>query len=130
MKSTSRLLSLDVLRGITIVGMLLVNNYGIGEYVYEPLRHAKWGELITTADLVFPFFMFIMGVSMYISLKKYDWTLSRECVWKIVKRSVLIFLIGYGLNWFDYVLTKFGLADRLSVIQKTNLHKTIIYSNL
>ena len=62
MKS-ERLLSLDILRGITIVGMILVNNPGTWESIYAPLRPAEWNGL-TPTDLVFPFFMFIMGVSM------------------------------------------------------------------
>ncbi|MFA6794497.1 MAG: DUF5009 domain-containing protein, partial [Proteiniphilum sp.] len=56
----SRLLSLDILRGITIAGMIMVNNAGSGNYAYAPLRHAHWNGL-TPTDLVFPFFMFIMG---------------------------------------------------------------------
>ena len=66
MKS-ERLLSLDILRGITIVGMILVNNPGTWESIYAPLRHAEWNGL-TPTDLVFPFFMFIMGVSMSFAL--------------------------------------------------------------
>ena len=67
--TTTRLLSLDVLRGITIAGMLLVNNPGSWSYVYAPLRHAAWDGL-TPTDLVFPFFIFIMGVSMFIPYRK------------------------------------------------------------
>ncbi|MCC8142503.1 MAG: heparan-alpha-glucosaminide N-acetyltransferase domain-containing protein [Tannerellaceae bacterium] len=66
MTQSPRLLSLDVMRGITIVGMILVNNPGSWSYVYAPLRHAQWDGL-TPTDLVFPFFMFIMGVSMFFS---------------------------------------------------------------
>ena len=62
-KTSSRLLSLDVLRGITVAGMILVNNPGLPA-VYTPLHHAEWNGL-TPTDLVFPFFMFIMGISMY-----------------------------------------------------------------
>ena len=70
MKS-ERLLSLDILRGITIVGMILVNNPGTWESIYAPLRHAEWNGL-TPTDLVFPFFMFIMGVSMSFALSRFD----------------------------------------------------------
>ena len=66
MKS-ERLLSLDILRGITIVGMILVNNPGTWESIYAPLRHAEWNGL-TPTDLVFPFFMFIMGVCISFAL--------------------------------------------------------------
>lgn len=71
----SRLLSLDILRGITIAGMILVNNPGSWGSIYAPLRHAEWHGL-TPTDLVFPFFMFIMGVSTYMSLRKYGFALS------------------------------------------------------
>ena len=63
-KDSKRLLSLDILRGITIAGMLLVNNPGSWSHLYAPLGHAEWIGL-TPTDLVFPFFMFVMGVSMY-----------------------------------------------------------------
>ena len=70
-QQSGRLLSLDVMRGITIAGMILVNNPGSWKYVYTPLEHARWNGL-TPTDLVFPFFMFIMGVSMFFSLRKYN----------------------------------------------------------
>lgn len=64
MKS-DRLLSLDILRGVTIAGMILVNNPGSWENIYTPLQHAVWNGL-TPTDLIFPFFMFIMGISTFI----------------------------------------------------------------
>lgn len=102
MAQSGRLLSLDVMRGITIAGMIMVNNPGSWEYVYAPLRHASWNGL-TPTDLVFPFFMFIMGVSMFFSLRKYNFTLSKESVTKVLKRTVLIFLVGFGLNLFMHL---------------------------
>lgn len=95
-----RILALDILRGITIAGMILVNNPGSWGHIYAPLRHAEWNGL-TPTDLVFPFFMFIMGISTYISLRKYDFTFSREAARKIVKRTVVIFLIGMAIGWFS-----------------------------
>ena len=95
-----RLLALDVLRGITIAGMILVNDPGSGASAYAPLRHASWSGL-TPTDLVFPFFMFIMGISTYISLKKYRFECSRPAIWKIVKRTLVIFAIGLGIAWFS-----------------------------
>lgn len=103
MAQSGRLLSLDVMRGITIAGMIMVNNPGTWEYVYTPLRHAAWNGL-TPTDLVFPFFMFIMGVSMFFSLRKYDFKWTIESVGKVLKRTVLIFLVGFGLNFVGYVL--------------------------
>lgn len=98
-----RLMALDVLRGITIAGMILVNNPGGWDEIYSPLRHASWNGL-TPTDLVFPFFMFIMGISAYLSLRKYNFEFSMPVVWKIVKRTVLIFLVGLFLTWFSMFL--------------------------
>lgn len=97
--SNKRLLALDVMRGITIAGMILVNNPGSWGHVYAPLKHAQWNGL-TPTDLVFPFFMFIMGISTYISLRKYDFTFSPPATLKIIKRTIVIFLIGIAINWF------------------------------
>src|SRR5690554_149309 len=94
-----RLLSLDILRGITIAGMILVNNPGSWSSVYSPLQHAQWHGL-TPTDLVFPFFMFIMGVSTFLSLRKFNFQPTRTAILKVVRRTILIFLIGLGLNWF------------------------------
>ena len=99
MKTENRLLALDVFRGITIAGMILVNDPGSWSAVYAPLCHASWNGL-TPTDLVFPFFMFIMGISMYFSLRRYNSLFSRGAVTKIFRRAVLIFLIGLGINWF------------------------------
>ncbi|MDU1892416.1 MAG: DUF5009 domain-containing protein [Dysgonomonas sp.] len=96
--TNSRLLSLDVLRGITIAGMIMVTNAGSWSYVYEPLNHASWNGL-TPTDLVFPFFMFIMGISTFISLRKFNFEFNKPTLFKILKRTVVIFLIGLGLGW-------------------------------
>ena len=98
-----RLLALDVMRGITVAGMILVNNPGSWGDVYTPLRHAEWNGL-TPTDLVFPFFMFIMGVSTYFSLRKYDFKLTLQSFGKIIKRTLLIFLIGLALAWLGMFL--------------------------
>ena len=85
-----RLLSLDILRGITIAGMIMVNNPGSWGHIYAPLGHAEWIGL-TPTDLVFPFFMFIMGISTYMSLRKFDFRLSGAVAWKIIRRTIVIF---------------------------------------
>lgn len=100
-----RLLSLDILRGITIAGMILVNNPGSWGSIYAPLRHAEWHGL-TPTDLVFPFFMFIMGVSTYMSLRKYDFRLTGASLLKVVRRSVVIFLIGIAIAWLSLTLRR------------------------
>lgn len=98
-----RLLALDILRGITIAGMILVNNPGSWGHIYAPLAHASWNGL-TPTDLVFPFFMFIMGISTYFSLKGYNFTLDTKSAWKILRRTVVIFLIGMFIAWFGMFL--------------------------
>ena len=102
-KGSGRLLALDILRGITIAGMILVNNPGSWGHIYAPLAHAEWHGL-TPTDLVFPFFMFIMGVSTYFSLRKYDFRFSWSSFAKILRRSIVIFLIGLAIAWFGLFL--------------------------
>lgn len=98
-RKSGRILAIDVMRGITVAGMILVNNSG-GPGTYTPLEHSSWNGL-TPTDLVFPFFMFIMGISTFISLRKFDFRLSAPLAWKILKRTVLIFAIGMGLAWLS-----------------------------
>ena len=97
-----RLMSLDVLRGLTVMLMIFVNN-GAGDDIFPMLKHAKWNGM-TLADLVFPFFMFIMGVSMFFSLRKYDYKLSSASLFKVLKRTVLIFLVGFAINFCSKLL--------------------------
>ncbi|ETD18530.1 MULTISPECIES: acyltransferase family protein [Prevotellaceae] len=92
-----RILAVDILRGMTIAGMILVNNPGT-DTVYAPLEHAEWIGL-TPTDLVFPFFMFIMGITTYLSLKKFEFKWSVECGQKIAKRALLLWLIGLAISW-------------------------------
>ena len=98
---SKRLLALDVMRGITISGMILVNNPGNYASTYAPLKHAEWNGL-TPTDLVFPFFMFIMGVSMYLSLSKSNFVFSPRLAMKILKRTVVLILLGIGIDWFSW----------------------------
>ena len=101
MESKQRLISLDVLRGLTVAGMILVNN-GFGES-FEMLRHSKWNGM-TPCDLVFPFFLFIMGVSCYLALSRNGFAPTRPVIWKICKRAFLLFFIGVAIHWFDMAL--------------------------
>lgn len=89
-----RLLSLDILRGITIAAMIVVNNPGSWEHMYVPLDHAEWNG-VTPTDFIFPFFMFIMGVSMCFSLKKYNYQLNSGAIMKILKRGLGIYAVGF-----------------------------------
>nr|WP_302830920.1 heparan-alpha-glucosaminide N-acetyltransferase domain-containing protein [uncultured Bacteroides sp.] len=117
-KTSKRILALDILRGVTIAGMIMVNNPGTWSHVYAPLCHAEWNGL-TPTDLVFPFFMFIMGISTYISLKKYNFEFSYSAMRKILKRTILIFLIGMAIGWFSKFCYYWGSApDNLSFGEK------------
>ncbi|MBO3459512.1 acyltransferase family protein [Aetokthonos hydrillicola Thurmond2011] len=98
----SRLSSLDVFRGIAIAGMILANMASIAEpNVYPPLLHADWHGC-TPTDLVFPFFLFIVGVAMTFSLSKYtDSNKPRFSVYqRIIRRAVILFALGLLLNGF------------------------------
>ncbi len=97
---SQRILALDILRGITIAGMILVNNPGSWAKMYAPLMHADWNGL-TPTDLVFPFFMFIMGISIYIALRKFDFKPEPNLLKKITKRTILLYLVGLGVAWFS-----------------------------
>ena len=120
-KQSQRMLALDILRGITIAGMLLVNNPGSWDNMYAPLKHAEWHGL-TPTDLIFPFFMFIMGISTFISMRKFEFKMSKSLLLKILKRTVIIFAIGLGMAWF----TKFCInINKMSVLDAMNSFDTI-----
>lgn len=97
-----RLTSLDVFRGITIAGMILVNMASIADpNVYAPLLHAQWHGC-TPTDLVFPFFLFIVGVAMAFSLSKYTEKNKPDAsvYWRILRRAAILFALGVLLNGF------------------------------
>jgi predicted acyltransferase len=99
-----RLVSLDVFRGATIVGMILVNNPGSWEHVYPPLRHANWHGW-TPTDLIFPFFLFIVGVAIPLAYtKRLARGISRTVlVQKALRRSVILFGIGVFMAAYPIV---------------------------
>lgn len=96
-----RLASLDAMRGLTIAGMVLVNNPGSWKHVLPPLRHADWHGW-TPADLVFPFFIFIVGVSLALSLsaRREAPETRRTILGKILFRSGILFVLGLFLHLF------------------------------
>jgi predicted acyltransferase len=98
-----RLLALDVFRGLTIAGMLLVNDPGSWSHIYPPLRHAEWHGW-TPTDLIFPFFLFIVGVTTHLSIaaRRARGDDERTIRWQILRRGALIFLLGLLLNWFPF----------------------------
>ena len=98
----NRFLALDIFRGATIALMVIVNTPGTWAYVYGPLRHAEWHGC-TLTDLVFPFFLFIIGVAMRFSFDKYDICKYGPLFNKIIFRTITIFSIGLLLNAFPFI---------------------------
>ena len=113
MTDSKRLMSLDIFRGITVALMILVNNPGALKNTYIPLKHALWIGF-PLAELVFPFFLVIMGVSSYISLSKFNFEPSKSLVFKIIKRTIIMFALGLLLNWLDLIFSAFGSSEVLS----------------
>jgi len=97
-----RYLALDVLRGLTIALMILVNTPGSWSTIYAPFRHAAWHGF-TITDLVFPAFLFAVGNAMSFSLKKYAVKSDSAFLKKVFKRTILIFVIGLFLSAFPFV---------------------------
>lgn len=97
-----RYLALDVLRGMTIALMVLVNNPGSWGSIYAPFRHAAWHGF-TITDLVFPSFLFVVGNAMSFSMRKFEHQSEDVFLRKILKRSFLIFAIGLLLTAFPFV---------------------------
>ncbi|MFD2164560.1 acyltransferase family protein [Paradesertivirga mongoliensis] len=101
-KGDSRYLSLDVLRGLTIALMIVVNSPGDWGSVYEPLKHAAWHGF-TLTDLVFPTFLFVVGNAMSFSQGKLQHLTERVFIKKVATRTIVIFSIGFLLNAFPFV---------------------------
>src|SRR5215217_4264443 len=117
-----RLLSLDVFRGMTIAGMLLVNDPGTWSAIYPPLEHAAWHGW-TPTDLIFPFFLFIAGVTTHLSLTARrargddEGAIRRQ----IIRRGLLIFLLGFLVNGFPF----FTWGDVPGVSDPTFLQRVV-----
>jgi len=118
--SSARLMSLDLLRGATIAGMILVNNAGDERSSYWPLQHSAWNGW-TPTDLVFPFFLFIAGVSTVYSLSSRVQRESRSKIFlHILWRGLAIFALGLFLNGFPnhYQLSSwrvYGVLQRIAI---------------
>ena len=99
----ARLLSLDVFRGLTIAGMLLVNNPGSWGAIYPPLEHSVWNGW-TPTDVIFPFFLFIVGVTTHLSLtsRRARGATDRQIVLQVLRRGGIILLLGWLIAGFPY----------------------------
>ena len=98
-----RLISLDVFRGLTIAGMLLVNNPGTWSAIYDPLEHAAWHGW-TPTDLIFPFFLFIVGITTWMSMqgRRARGATESEITRSIIRRGAIIFLLGFLMSGFPF----------------------------
>lgn len=97
-----RYYSLDVFRGMTVALMIMVNNPGSWSHIYAPLDHAAWAGC-TPTDLVFPFFLFVVGNAMAFVIPRLREAGDKAFLSKVIRRSLLIFAIGLFLNWFPFV---------------------------
>ena len=98
---SQRFLALDVFRGLTVCFMIIVNTTGNGATTYSPLLHASWHGF-TPTDLVFPSFLFAVGNAMSFVMPKWEHQPTSTVLWKIFKRTALIFILGYLLYWFPF----------------------------
>lgn len=119
-KVSSRLVSLDIFRGMTIAFMIIVNTPGSWQYIYSPLEHAKWHGC-TPTDLVFPFFLFIAGVSTFYSLKKYGNEVNGGSLLRIFRRMVTIFALGLFLTIFPFFGRDYSTLRIMGVLQRIAL---------
>lgn len=117
---SARLMSLDVFRGMTVVFMIIVNTPGTWSHVYAPLRHASWHGC-TPTDLVFPSFLFISGVAMWYSLRKFNFEFSGPALFRVLRRVALIFAVGLFLNIFPRFVRDYDTLRIMGVLQRIAL---------
>jgi predicted acyltransferase len=130
-RGAGRVAALDVFRGITISGMILVNNPGTWGAIHAPLEHAEWHGW-TPTDLVFPFFLFIVGVSITLALGRRvaGGGARRDLYLKIIRRAVIIFALGLLLAGFPrYDLSTLRLPGVLQRIAVCYLIAAVIFLN-
>jgi len=115
-----RYLALDVFRGMTICFMIIVNSPGSWDYVYGPLLHADWHGF-TPTDLVFPSFLFAVGNAMAFVMHKYD-NQPTSVFWsKILKRTFIIFALGFLMYWFPFFREAQGGGLELKPLSDTRI---------
>ena len=124
MNSSKRLLSLDVFRGLTIAAMILVNNPGSWSTVYSPLLHADWHGC-TPTDLVFPFFLFILGVAIPYALgKRLE---NNDNQWPIIQKILTRSAIIFGLGLFLAAFPHFGIDPKMRGGLMAVLHYVAVF---
>lgn len=133
-KQSKRIMALDIMRGITIAGMILVNNPGNWGECFAPLRHAQWIGL-TPTDLVFPFFMFIMGITTFVSLQRYGFKADSAVFRKIITRTVGIIIVGIFISWFAHFCYYWGHSDDSlgfgeNLLQAANVFPTLRFTGV
>ena len=129
--ASGRMVSLDVFRGMTIAGMILVNNPGDWGAIYSPLEHAAWHGW-TPTDLVFPFFLFIVGVSVTLALSRRAEAAGgrRDLYLKILRRAAIIFGLGLFLAGFpSFDLSTIRVPGVLQRIAVCYLVASVIFLN-
>lgn len=119
MEAAQRSIALDAMRGLTLAAMILVNTPGSWGHVYAPLAHADWHGY-TPTDLVFPFFLFIVGAAMYFALRRFDYAPSTEALLKLGRRVAIIFAIGLLLHAFPFA-SPLGELRIMGVLQRIAL---------
>ena len=118
-KRGKRLLSLDILRGVTIAFMIMVNNNG-GPAAWAPMHHAEWNGL-TATDLVFPTFLFVVGISIVYSVEARlaEGARRADLAWHTLKRAVILFVFGVVVNNFPYFhlqhMRFYGVLQRIAI---------------
>src|SRR4051812_6179612 len=119
MPTNTRLLSIDAFRGLTIAGMILVNDPGSWDAVYWPLEHAPWNGW-TPTDLVFPFFLFTVGVSMVFSFssRQERGGTRRELLRHSLRRSLYIYGIGLALHLYAFTIARIQHVRVMGVLAR------------
>ncbi len=115
-KSTSRSISLDILRGIAVALMIIVNIPGSRSHVYAALKLSAWNGC-TPADLVFSFFLFIAGISIWHSMKKYGSELNGRSILRISRRVLALFALGLLLEIFPHFRMDYSTLRIMGVLQ-------------
>ncbi|MBS1564693.1 MAG: DUF5009 domain-containing protein, partial [Bacteroidetes bacterium] len=129
MSLSKRFLALDVFRGMTVCFMIIVNTPGNGATSFSPLSHAAWHGF-TPTDLVFPSFLFAVGNAISFVMAKWATQTQAQVLWKILKRTIIIFLLGFLMYWFPFfkqdnaghwVLSPFSETRVMGVLQRIAL---------